>query len=290
MTNTPYLIGIDGGGTSCRVAVASPNGTILGTAKGGSANVRTNWDAVVKTVSNTILAAVQDAGLDPDILTTAQGYGGFAGVHNDDIASRFAAALPLENIHITEDRATTMAGALGEEDGAVAAIGTGSFIGHTLRGRTRYVGGWGFHIGDQASGAWLGKQLIRTVMLTAEGIDSPSQLSRDVLSEFNDNPHDLYEFAQTATPADYAKFAPDVVIAGKNKDAIGKRLMATGAAYLSKAMIALKFSGQSPLCLVGGVGPHYADYLLPQFKNAVTPPKGTALDGALYLAGKLAQG
>lgn len=287
MTNPTYLIGIDGGGTSSRVAIASADGKILGSAKGGPSNVRSDFDGALKNVTDEIHAALQEAQLDVSILKTARAHGGFAGVHNDDIAARFAAALPIENIKVSEDRTTTLTGALGEDDGAVAAIGTGSFLGHTKRGHTRYVGGWGFNLGDQASGAWLGKQLLRAVLLTAEGIDSPSALTREVLAEFDDDPRAIHDFALTATPADFAKFAPDIVAAAKSKDNAAKRLMATGAAYISKSLIALKFLGQSPLCLVGGVGPHYADYLLPQFKNAVTPPKGTALDGALFLAAKM---
>ena len=43
-----FLIGVDGGGTGCRAAVATPDGRILAEGKGGRANVSTDC-ATVKT-------------------------------------------------------------------------------------------------------------------------------------------------------------------------------------------------------------------------------------------------
>jgi glucosamine kinase len=289
MTRTQgYLIGIDGGGTGCRVAIASPDATLLSTAKGGPANVRTDREAAVKNVTAAIHRAVDQAGLTPEILKTAYGCGGLAGVHTADLGAKFAAALPVARMRIIEDRDTTLTGALGHRDGALAAIGTGSFIGHTTGGQTRYLGGWGFDLGDQASGAWLGKQLLIATLLAFDAVDPPTKLTRATLETFDGDPRQIYEFGTTATPADYARYAPAITAAATAGDATAKRLMATGAAYISKSLITLGYTGQTPLCLTGGVGPHYRAWLPPRFAAAVTPPLGTALDGALALAGEMA--
>ena len=37
-----FVLGIDGGGTSCRAALATADGAVLGRAKSGAANIRTD--------------------------------------------------------------------------------------------------------------------------------------------------------------------------------------------------------------------------------------------------------
>lgn len=48
MTN--YLIGIDGGGTSCRAAVATADGRILGRGKAGAANILTDPETALANI------------------------------------------------------------------------------------------------------------------------------------------------------------------------------------------------------------------------------------------------
>ncbi len=48
----------------------------------------------------------------------------------------------------------------------------------------------------------------------------------------------------------------------------------------------LDFEEDAVICLAGGVGPHYAAYLPQSHQNRIRPALGTALDGALALAGQ----
>ncbi len=48
-----YFIGIDGGGTSCRAAVADASGQILGRARGGAANILTNLEGALGNIVST---------------------------------------------------------------------------------------------------------------------------------------------------------------------------------------------------------------------------------------------
>jgi len=65
-------------------------------------------------------------------------------------------------------------------------------------------------------------------------------------------------------------------------------LMQAGAAYLKQAINTLGWQPGEPLCLIGGLGRFYTPFLPDQMVQSVTPPKGTALDGALHLAERLA--
>jgi glucosamine kinase len=287
MTSTgPIIIGIDGGGTSCRIALriglAGPRHEVVL----GPANVSTDFNAAVHTIQAALNQMAEVADLPLAMIHSATAYAGLAGVMNPTIGARVAAALPFKNPTITGDRPTTIAGALGDTDGAVAAIGTGSFIGRQVAGAVQGLGGWGFYIGDQASGAWLFRRCLEQVMLCVDGLDPHTDLTRAILQNHDHDPGQIVTFSLRSTPADYARLARDVVSAAESGDPLGMRLMQEGADYIRQGLQVLGWQQGEPLCLTGGLGPAYARWL-----NLETiPPKGTALDGALALATRKAMG
>ena len=281
------LVGIDGGGTGCRVAITTAQGAPLGTAKGGPSNPTYKPQVALENILTAIEAARVDAGLDTETLNNAHALIGLAGIRNDEIADFIASALPIRQATVVEDRITTVTGALSGGDGAVAAIGTGSFVARSANGHTDYIGGWGFRLGDQASGAWLGHNLLRQVILCAEGVGPHSALTHEILAKYHGNGHEIYDFCNTATPAQFGELAPQVVDAATKGDENALALMQEGAEYIEKALIALGYQSDSPLCLTGGLGPHYTAFLPPDYAAHVVSPKGTALDGALLLAAQM---
>ena len=284
-----YLIGVDGGGSSCRIALASADGTVLGTASGPAANPATSLEGAVATIRATLAGACTQAGLGEDILPGARAYLGLAGVINDEWAQAVAEALPFEVVEVSDDRATNMTGALGDSDGFLAAVGTGSFVGKTSVSRRYYVGGWGLVLGDQASGAWLGRAALSAVLEWRDGLREGSDLLEALLAEFGDEGA-IVLFANKAAPDGFARFAPRVLDAADAGDAVGRALVGNGARYLERALEALGFAEGDPLCLIGGIGPRYAGCLEATFSRALVEPKGSALDGALMLAARLGSG
>ena len=280
------IVGIVGGGTGCRVAIATRAGKIIGSGRAGPANPTFSPKKALENVQAAIEMARKDAALDSTDMSRASAFAGLAGVRDDKTAAYISAGLPFDKIQVVEDRVTSVMGALAGQNGSVAPIGTGSFLARRTDAGTQYLGGWGFFLGDDASGAWLGHQLLRQVILSVEGIEKHTDLTRDLLAQYGDDAANIFEFCKSATPADFGKFAPQVVDGAQNGDDVATGLMQSGAKYISKALTALGFQSGEPLCLTGGVGPHYAEYLPPQFNKALIKPKGTALDGALLLAAK----
>ncbi len=278
----PLLIGVDGGGTSCRASLRmGPDGP-RHDVRLGAANVSTDFEAALTTINAALAQLALLANVAPSAMAGACVHLGLAGVMNDAIAARVAAALPFPSATVTDDRPTTIAGALGEGDGAVAAIGTGSFVGRQVAGRISGVGGWGFYIGDQASGAWLLRRCLEQVMLAVDGFTPHTDLTRAILRDHGGDPGQIVQFSLISQPADYARFARDVVVAGDAGDPLGVQLMQDGAAYIRAALTVIGWQTGEPLCLTGGLGPAYARWL-----NIETiAPKGTALDGALALAAR----
>ena len=277
----PFLIGIDGGGTSCRATLLAGTNNRFDVVL-GPANVSTDFDAALGTINAALAQLAANAGLTMADLATATAHLGLAGVMNAAIAARVAAHLPFSHVSVTDDRPTTIAGALGEADGALAAIGTGSFIGRQVAGKIHGVGGWGFYIGDQASGAWLLRRCLEEVMLSVDGFAPHTGLSRAILHEHGDDPGQIVLFSLNSQPSDYARLARDVVAAAEAGDPLGARLMQEGAAYIRRALDVVGWKTTEALCLTGGLGPAYARWL----ELPTVTAKGTALDGALALAAR----
>lgn len=282
--STYLIIGVDGGGTGCRVGIESAGGTRLGAGRGGAANVTTDPDGAARNVREAVGNALADAGLNGDALVRATAHVGLAGVLGDAQARVLAAALPFGQVVVSDDRVTSAAGALGPEDGVVAAVGTGSFVVRRHAGANRFFGGWGLRLGDQASGAWLGRALLERCLMAIDGLLPQSELTRAALDRFGGDPAAIVDFAVGALPRDYAGFAPSVIDAARADDRHGVALMRAGAGYLADCIGAEPLAAGDIVCLMGGVGPHYAPYLGADIRDRLRPERGSALDGALYLA------
>ena len=283
-TQRPVIAGIDGGGTGCRVAIRRGD-TLIADAVGGPANVTSDRDGALRNIRTALNTALNSAGLGRDDITFA--HAGLAGVLADTEANTIARALSLPDLTVSDDRRTSVVGALGLSDGVVVSVGTGSFVAHQSAGAVRFVGGWGLHVGDQASGAWLGKQLVETVALVTDGLAERSALIDSVFAEFSGSKTDLIAFARRAEPSDWARFAPRIVDAGTAGDVHGRRILHAGATYLGTCIDRLG-AGTDPICLTGSIGPHYAGFLDPRHAKRLIAAQGTALDGALRLADRAA--
>ncbi|WP_282128772.1 BadF/BadG/BcrA/BcrD ATPase family protein [Roseobacter litoralis] len=278
------LVGIDGGGTGCRVAISDATGQRIGGASGGAANFATDPDATIKNILAAVRVAGSDAGLAGDWPEKCVAHVGLAGIMEPSDADVIATALPFTQITVTDDRATSVAGALGTEDGVLMAVGTGTIVAAQFRGSIRYFGGWGMALADQASGGWLGHRALRQAILAQDGLLDHSPMTQKLLDRFEGDLNQVVQFTKTAEPGDYASFAPIIIDAARSKDQNALTLMQRGAAYLDACIQAAGLKNTTVLCLSGGVGPHYAPYLDQSHQNRLQAPKGSALDGALLLA------
>lgn len=285
------LIGVDGGGSGCRAAIADAEGHMLGKGKAGAANVTTDPEGAIASVRAALDKAAQAAGLAMDEVLTGSAHIGLAGVQTPADAARVAAAFPFAGgCRVTDDRPTTAADALGGRDGVLLSVGTGSFAIRVHGGAVTNLGGWGFRLGDQASGAWLGRALLEHVLLAADGLAPASCHTEAVFERFGRDPNALVSFAAKATPGDFKGFAKSLARAAQAGDPVAHDLMARGAAYLARCIEALDPAPDEPIVLAGGLAAAYAEVLPEPLRARITLSEGRALDGALRLAAQLARG
>lgn len=285
----PILVAADGGGTGCRACAGTRAKGILGQANGGPGNVHSDFDGALANLTTAVRAALLDAGIDAVSDSEITAHFGVAGAHSAVEIAQVRAALPYGASSVSGDRETNVRGVLGETDGFVVALGTGTIVARQQALEMRTIGGWGFDLSDQASGAWLGHRLLQEIVLCADGLHAETDLSRDVLKR-QGGLVEMINFAAVAAPGDFAPLARDVVAAARADDAIGVALMQEGAAYVDNGLRTLGFRKGDVLALAGGLGPHYAPYLKADLTQNLQAPKGTALEGAFAMAAQAASG
>ncbi|WP_078708240.1 BadF/BadG/BcrA/BcrD ATPase family protein [Consotaella salsifontis] len=278
------MIGIDGGGTGCRAAVAGADGRVLGTGTAGAANIVTDLATSHTHIIEAAEAACRDAGLQPEKLAEMPAVLGLAGANVGGNGRLLEGMLPFARSAVVSDALTALVGALGPHDGAMAIIGTGSIFAARAEGAVRFVGGWGFKVGDLGGGARLGRALLEEALLAYDGIHPRSPLTQRVLAHFGNDPQAIVEFAHTARPLDFGTFAPWIIAAAGTSDPVAERLLDEGRRAVEEALAALMPAGCDRLCLLGGLSAAYAGLLSSRFGAILKQPFGDALHGALAIA------
>ncbi|PPB81535.1 glucosamine kinase [Albidovulum inexpectatum] len=282
----PVLIGIDGGGSGSRAACLLPDGHRT-EVTGGPANVSLREEAL-NNIKALLVALCTKAGLQREQLAEAKCHIGLAGVLEDQGAKDIAVALGLPKATMSDDQITTITGALADGDGIVVAIGTGSFLGRKQGEHIRRIGGWGLALGDEASGAWMGRRALSLALKSCDGLAPVTAFARRILDRF-DGAAGVVRFSLRAAPSDYAALAPEILQAAGQGDDMALSILRDGVGYLQAGIAVLDDTGTCPVCLAGGLGPHYAGFLPHDLKERLIPAAGTALDGALLMAARNAE-
>lgn len=281
---TSYLIGIDGGGTSCRAAVADRDGRILGRAKSGPANILTDPETALKNIAEATRGAFEDGGLNPESIATSYAILGVAGHNVGDAVQNVGRCLPFATADIESDGLIALEGAVGDLDGAVAIIGTGAIYITRCGDAVSTIGGWGFTVGDHGSGARIGHALLQESLLAYDGIRAASAITDSVLAEFNNDPRYLVEFARLAKPGEFGRYAPRVFEFAERGDPVSAGLLKSSAAMVDEALDAIVSKGARRICLLGGLAPLYRAWLAGRHQPLFFEAKADALTGAVALA------
>jgi glucosamine kinase len=272
------FLGVDGGGTGCRAAVADAEGRVLGSGQAGPANIASDPEGARANILAATQAALAAANLAETEIAGLQAGLGLAGANASRTVDRLTSALPFARARIVTDAVTAVKGALGAEDGVVAALGTGSVFAAQRGGVVRQIGGWGLVLGDEASGAWIGRALCSAALRAVDGFRAMTPLLAE-LAEENGGPHGLVSFSLAARPADFATLAPRVVRSG---DEAALAIMAAAEGEVSAAVELLRGADPLPVVFLGGLGPVFSDRLGGRWP--IRQALGTSLDGALRLA------
>ena len=273
------FLGIDGGGTGCRAALADSEGHVLGRGLGGPANINTNVDGAAASILAATAQALAGSGTDPHNLIATLG---LAGGTITAATQRLAELLPFAKLQIVNDAITAARGALGADDGILAALGTGSVFAVQRAGKVRQVGGRGFLMGDEGSGAVMGRAVLADAMRAGDGFLPMTPLLQDLLTEYG-GAEGIISFGNRASPAQFGELAPRIVNSG---DDAANRIFTRAVEDVRHILTVLQDGDNMPVVFVGGLGGYYAARLNGPWP--VQPARGDGVDGALLMARQLA--
>lgn len=178
-----YVIGIDAGGTNTRCALATLDGTVVGTGSGPGANPNSGGDP-----ENALYTALDEATRGVDRSKVAAGVFGIAGAGAAGrplllSASRKAwGELGMKGEpEVFTDIAINFASGTAASCGIVVFAGTGAGAAVVSDGEIlRRADGYGYLLGDEGSAVWIGRCGAKAALSAMDGRGAPTVLAEEV--------------------------------------------------------------------------------------------------------------
>jgi N-acetylglucosamine kinase-like BadF-type ATPase len=178
------FVGLDLGGSGTRAALADTEGAVLATGIGptglqGRGSARRHLARALDAALAPITARV---GNDEAVV--------FAGTRGLSVPGRRAllelelhSRFPNASVRVANDALIGLWGGLGGEPGIAVLAGSGSIaLARNAAGVEGRAGGWGYLLGDEGSGYWIGREALRSYLRTLEARE-PSSTLHDLLNK-----------------------------------------------------------------------------------------------------------
>src|SRR5277367_817202 len=211
MSSAPFTLGVDGGATRCRARLRDADGKTLAEASGAAANIHVDIAAAIAVLRAVIAEVMDKAGLtSADRARIAIGFG-LAGNDDPSDAAPVVEAFPgWRLVRAANDAVTACIGAHAGADGGLVIAGTGSAAIARVGPTETIIGGRGFTLGDDGSGAHIGLDALRSAMRAFDGLAPVCALTDDILADFGGDLVAMMNWAREAKPGDFGAFAPRV--------------------------------------------------------------------------------
>ena len=276
---------VDGGGSKTHARLTTSSGEILAEAFGGPSNLSTDFEAAKAEILALADELYASCNRSTEKAANDCALVGLAGAGASAQRDELIAALPFNNCQIVTDIDLTVAAALGESgDGVVAMLGTGSFFVWREKGQVRRVGGWGFELGDECGGAWLGRELLKQTITAYDRLCPHSPLTENTLAEFGGTPKRMVRFAKTEGAREFARFASQIFEAAQNKDPNAQAIIERAVAQITNILGPTENFPGNRLVMLGGLAALYRPHLPDSYNDVLERAIGEPLDGAYLLA------
>jgi len=221
-----HVLGIDAGGTKTVCQLADERGAVVAEARGGGANLRAAGQIEVERVLRRLIEDVlAHREIRPEAICI-----GIAGADRErdadlvrDVTRRLGHDVATV---VVNDALIALVAGVGERAGVVIVAGTGSIAyGRDAAGRAARAGGWGYLLGDEGGGFWIGRAalsavvrqfdrrgpttLLTELVLTQMGLTTPAQ----VIEAVYDRGLQRHVIAGIADVVEHATGAGDAVAA-----------------------------------------------------------------------------
>jgi len=288
------FIGVDGGGSKCKVVVENEHGIRIGEALGGATLIKCSVEKSWATILNTTKKALQNSEI--SLESSDYDFHIGLGLTGCEIPSACEQCLDLappyfKTVKLKSDSYTACLGAHNGNDGSIIIIGTGTVAVQIKNGEAIQIGGWGFPHSDEGSGAWLGMEATRETFKWLDGRRIQSTpLLETIFAKFDNDLTKLVVYANAANSTKFAELAPLVIDFLQNKDPTALDLITKAAKEIDLVNQAMqnheKIDKNLPCALLGGIAPFLKPYLCDNLKKRIIEPKHDAAYGAVLMLKK----
>jgi N-acetylglucosamine kinase-like BadF-type ATPase len=181
-----HVLGIDAGGTKTVCILADADGRVVAEARGSGANLQAAGELEVEKVLHHVMEGVLG---ESDVLPAAICLG-IAGVDRPEDADAVRGIMRRIGFKtrtlVVNDALIALVAGAGENPGVVLVAGTGSIAyGKDARGHAARAGGWGYLLGDEGGGYWIGRAALAAVVRQYDGRGPATLLTELVLNRLN---------------------------------------------------------------------------------------------------------
>ena len=258
------LLGADAGGSHSTVVIGSPK-NILGRADGPGAAMRPGGAAKSAAVlAETARRAAAQAARELPVERAVVGAAGAGRAQEQaELEAALVEAGVARRVRVLADGEVALATAFGTGAGILVNAGTGSIAyARDPAGELHRAGGYGWQLGDEGGGYWLGRRALDVAARSQDGRGEGSTLLARLLGALGlQHFDDLVRWTATATPAQMAALAPHVLNAAREGEGVARQAVDDAARELVDlaAILARHFPGTGavPVAIAGGL-------LLPQ--------------------------
>jgi N-acetylglucosamine kinase-like BadF-type ATPase len=265
------ILGVDGGQTSTKCVLMRADGRVLGHGKGaGLIHLAAEGgpERMRMALRGCISTAFADAGFEARPLDAiGLGLTGISSAEAPEaktVRTLVAETFIPRIVVVENDAYTALLGAHAGGPGVVAISGTGSIVcGTNARGELQRAGGWGWLLGDEGSGLWIGRSGLMAALRAVDEIGPPTALVGRFLSHFEIS--DMLAIKPRVYRSDFgakgfAALAALVSDAARDGDTVAQGVIATGGGALAELVSAvvrrLGSEAGLPVAPVGGAFEH----------------------------------
>ena len=180
-----HVLGIDAGGTKTVCYLANAKGEIVGEGRRGGANLQAHGELEVEKVLHAVIEeAIGDRTIQP--AAVCLGVAGVDRPDDDHIVRAIMRRLGYRShLLVVNDALVALVAGVGDEPGVVLIAGTGSIAyGVNEDGYAARAGGWGYVLGDEGSGYWIGREALIAVVRETDGRGPRTRLTPLLLEHF----------------------------------------------------------------------------------------------------------
>jgi N-acetylglucosamine kinase-like BadF-type ATPase len=238
-----HVLGIDAGGTKTVCLLADDSGAVVSEARSSGANLQALGELHVEKVLHDVMEdAIGDRHIVPSAICL-----GIAGVDRPDDAAVVRGIMKRigykARVLVVNDALVALEAGAPGQPGIVVISGTGSICyGRNGNGEAARSGGWGYVLGDEGSGYWIGRAALRAVLREADRRGARTLLTPLLLEHFGVSQaqgliHEVYH--SSLKPAAIGALAKSVQAAFRQGDEVSIGILRGAANELESSALSV---------------------------------------------------